>query len=375
MSFISALVLIDAPASALNNSNQKIPNAREENNVATKYIHTRAGDFPYVSGQSIRAWLRNSLENFEGWISSPVYRDAKVSYTAGNPIEFWDDDLFGYMRAPGDDMDSRLSDPSYKELTPLDVEKDKKGKLKEQVVTRISPLRFSTFVSIAPVYITVDFGTMARQESGSAVYPNGPDPVPYEHQFYRTTLQGLISLDLNRLGRFTYKDKSGYRNLDETRIKIAKEKNLAHVGDVYELEIDDRVKRAQTAIKAIAKLEGGAKQAIHYTDVTPDFIVATITRGGNNMFGHIICADAKGLPELNSEAFEEAIQANKDDILSKKIYIGWVRGFMDKEREKAKESLAKIKERIPEITIEIKHPLDCCADIANDLAQNKDWLN
>src|SRR3989304_2598101 len=165
MSFITGLLLIDAPASALNNSDQKIPNAREDNNVAVKYIHTRAGDFPYVSAQAVRAWLRNGLESLSDWKSSPVYRDAKISYTAGDPIEYWDDDLFGYMRAPGEDMATRKDDPAYNKLTPLDIEKNKKGQLGEQAVTRTAPFRVGTFVSIAPVFITTDFGTMVRQET------------------------------------------------------------------------------------------------------------------------------------------------------------------------------------------------------------------
>ena len=57
-------------------------------------------------------------------------------------------------------------------------------------VTRVSPLRVSTLdlnctdTSMLPS----DFGTMSRHEG---------DPVPHEHQFYRTTLKGLLSLDLH----------------------------------------------------------------------------------------------------------------------------------------------------------------------------------
>ena len=43
------------------------------------------------------------------------------------------------------------------------------------------------------------------------------DPVPHEHQFYRTTLKGIFSLDLNAAGTFTYKLKTGYKNLDRIR--------------------------------------------------------------------------------------------------------------------------------------------------------------
>lgn len=337
MSFLTGLLVIDAPASALNNSNDPIPNARTDNTSSVKYIHTRgAGDFPYVSAQAIRAWLRNGLETTEDWKSSPVYRDEKVSYTAGNPIEYWDDDLLGYMRAPNPDgLEKRKSDPAYQKLTPLDVEKNKKGKMQEQAITRIGPFRVSTFVSLAPVNITTDYGTMVRAETGTLAYPGGPDPVPFEHQFYRATLQGLVSLDLRRVGRFTYRDKPGYRNLDEERIKIAIDRGLQHVEEeaVYLMPTADRIKRVTALIKGVANLQGGAKQALHYTDVSPDLVMLAVTKGGNNIFGHVMKANARGLPEINIEAFHEAIRVHAADLLSP-VYVGWVKGYLDDERAK-----------------------------------------
>src|SRR5262245_48790332 len=104
MAFVAGLLLIDAPASALNNSNDKIPGARTDNSVATKFIRTRAGEtFPYVSAQAFRYWLRTGLEEMPntGWQPSPIFRETKVAYTDANPIRYWDDDLFGYMRAQG----------------------------------------------------------------------------------------------------------------------------------------------------------------------------------------------------------------------------------------------------------------------------------
>ena len=63
MAFITGLFLIDAPASALNNSNREVENAQEDNSQATKYIKTRQGNYPYVSAQSFRFWLRNTVDS------------------------------------------------------------------------------------------------------------------------------------------------------------------------------------------------------------------------------------------------------------------------------------------------------------------------
>ena len=100
MAFVTGLILVDAPASALNNLGS-IPGARTDNTVGVKVIRTKEGFYPYVSAQAFRYWWRTTLENADlGWKAAPIYRESKVAYTDGNPILYWDDDLFGYMRAP-----------------------------------------------------------------------------------------------------------------------------------------------------------------------------------------------------------------------------------------------------------------------------------
>lgn len=96
--------------------------------------------------------------------------------------------------------------------------------------------RVSTLVSIAPFRPTNDFGVMSRHEG---------DPVPHEHQFYRTTLEGLFSLNLKASGTFWYKQKTGFRNLDDVRIEIAKDKGLNELKDekAYRLPTDERIER------------------------------------------------------------------------------------------------------------------------------------
>jgi hypothetical protein len=61
-----------------------------------------------VSAQSFRYWLRMGLETEPGtlWRAAPVRREGKIAYTDANPIEYWDDDLFGYMRAQSKKADS-----------------------------------------------------------------------------------------------------------------------------------------------------------------------------------------------------------------------------------------------------------------------------
>jgi len=359
MVFITGLMLIDAPASALNNSNESVPGARTDNSVGVKYIRTTAGaTYPYVSAQAFRAWLRATLARVDGWAASPTYREEKVAYSDGNPILFSDDDLLGYMRAESKKesaVNKRSSDTTREGATPT-----------AEIVTRIAPFRVGTLVSIAPVIITTDFGVMARQEG---------DAVPYEHQFYRTTLQSLFSLDLRAAGTFTYRRKTGYQNLDENRRQLAKERGLEHLENekAYRLPIGERVGRVRTLLGGLGQIEGGAKQTLHYTDVSPVLTMLAVTRGGNNIFGHVVGAN-KGVPSLKLPALAERLDVFGDTLLSP-VYVGWVRGYMDDERERLEMALAEGGElSAHRERVIITHPRSAFQAISDALAANTAWM-
>lgn len=237
MSFVTGLLLIDAPASALNNLGN-IEGERYDNASGVKVIKARDGSYPYVSAQAFRYWLRNTLASqVPDWKPAPVYREEKIAYTDANPIQFWDDDLFGYMRAPSKKESARAkreADTSHADATPT-----------TDTVTRVAPFRVSTLVSIAPVTLTMDYGTMTRIEG---------NPVPHEHQFYRTTLKGLFSLNLHACGTFSYANRTGFRNLDDVRIDLARKEGLEELpGEkAYRLPIAERVARISALFEGLA---------------------------------------------------------------------------------------------------------------------------
>lgn len=355
MAFVTGLFLIDAPASALNNLGS-VPGARTDNTVGVKVIRARDGIYPYVSAQAFRYWLRTTLENGNfGWQAAPIYREEKVAYTDANPILWWDDDLFGYMRAPSkrsSAAEKRSADASRVDETPT-----------TDTVTRVSPFRVSTLVSIAPVTPTDDFGTMSRHEG---------DPVPHEHQFYRTTLKGLFSLDLDACGTFSYQRRTGFRNLDEVRMEMATQRGLIHLEEQksYRLPPEERLRRITTLFEGLAMLEGGAKQTLHYTDVAPVLTLLALTRGGNHLFGHVVGASSRGLPEFKIEAFQEACTVFQEEILSD-IYIGWVKGYLDDERKKVEQFIAETGAD----HLHICHPREAFKAMAEELRKRQDvWI-
>jgi CRISPR-associated protein Cst2 len=350
------MMLIDAPASALNNAGAE-EGARTDNTIAVKRITTRAGVYPYVSAQAVRYWLRTYLErSAPQWQAAPVFREAKIAYTDANPLRWWDDDLFGYMRAPSKRSGAR-SGETEENQTPVAGE-----------ITRISPLRMGTLVSIGPVKVVDDFGTMARHDG---------NPVPHEHQFYRATLQGLLSLDLSTAGTFFNGGRVGYRNLDEVRVKIAKEEKLeeaaVHGQPAFRLPGGERARRVSTLIRAIGELEGGAKLTLHYTDVTPGLTVCAVVKAGNNPFARIIRPNSQGEPEILIDALKEVLRVYKDQILSE-VFVGWARGYMDDHRAKV-EGLAS--EDLSGVKLRWGHPREVMHQLADELAKeaNQSWYD
>jgi CRISPR-associated protein Cst2 len=364
MAFLTGLMLIDAPASALNNAGAA-EEARAENAIAVKFIRSRQGAFPYVSAQAFRYWLRRTLEQTPElkWKAAPVFRETKIAYTDANPIEYWDDDLFGYMRAPSKKAgaaEKRKEDAARVKETPTSTE-----------ITRVSPFRVSTLVSLTPVSIVSDFGTMTRHEG---------DPVPHEHQFYRAVLKGLVSLNLHAAGTFSYLNRTGFRNLDDNRVERAQERKLEHLGTekCYRLPWEERTERIAALLRALAIVYGGAKLTLHYTDVTPVVFVGMITKGGNNPLQYLIAADDRGRPRVNGDAVQQSLTVWRDQILSK-LYVGWVQGFCDQERENLESELAKFNnDKKPPKSLEftIGHPREILEQLALAVSDRKNagWL-
>lgn len=362
MAYLTGMMLLDAPASALNNAGADV-GAKTDNTIAVKKIRSAEGTFPYVSAQAFRFWLRTTLEQGDfGWKAAPVFREKKIAFSESDPITNWDDDLFGYMRAQskkGDDEEKKKNQEKSQEALPLE---------KDREVTRVSPFRVSTFVSVAPVNIVSDFGTMARQDG---------DPVPHEHEFYRAHLRGLVSLDLTSCGTFYDAERVGYKNLDSYRRDKAKEANCTELTirkqKAVRLPEEVRRQRVSTLVKGLASLGGGAKQTLHYTDLMPAIVVAAVTKGGNHPFYRMFSGTRESGTKLHVEAVKEIFASFQDDLLSP-VYIGWAQGFLDDERKKFEDLKAELK--TPYGISDLAHPRTVLLNLATELAKDEhtDWF-
>jgi CRISPR-associated protein Cst2 len=319
---VQGFVLLDLDNAALNNLG-KDETTTFDNAVAVKKIIKNGQTYPYISGQAWRYWWRETLALEYGWQLSPVIREKKVAFTEANPMQYPDDDLFGYMRAV-------KAEKKSKKDKEKEHEEDESAGKDEGTLTRLSPLKNSALMAVAPARSANEWSVMARAQG---------DPVPYEKQVYACTMKGMFSLDLDEAGTFYTQNRSGFHNLNTGLIKSAKEQKTTVVDDPiakdkegkalarYRLPKDIRLKRVSDTIKALHTIAGGAKRTTNLADVTPKLIVLAAQRGGNHPFSHLAVADRQEAM-FSIEALRDVLKDYQKNFLGK-IYIGRRVGFMD----------------------------------------------
>ncbi|KAA3661476.1 MAG: type I-B CRISPR-associated protein Cas7/Cst2/DevR [Calditrichaeota bacterium] len=300
---VQGFILLDIDNAALNNLG-KDATTTHENAVAVKKLVKDGKTYPYISGQAWRYWWRETLALDYNWQLSPVVREKKVAYTSADPIKYPDDDLFGYMRA----------------------QKGTDG----GTLTRISPLKNSALIAVAPTRPVNEWSVMARMEG---------DPVPYEKQVYGCIMKGMFSIDLDETGTYYTQNRSGFHNINGDLIKKALESGSEKIDDPivrgkdgqplprYRLPYDVRLGRVQDVLNALFTLAGGAKRTTNFADVTPKLIVLALQKGGNHPFSHLAVAEGAAAT-FSLDALQDVLQDYSDNFLSK-IYVGRRTGFMD----------------------------------------------
>lgn len=321
---VTGAVLIEANGAALNNAGQ-VEGLRTENAIAVKQIRIGRLRYPYVSGQAWRRWWREVLYEDFGWPPSEVTREAKSAYTKGDPITYAEDDLFGYMaarkRARGRQQNS---------------EEGAAGTYR-----RISPLKNSLLISVLPNVITSDFGHFSRN------FPPGADPVPFESENYTTYLQGVFTIALADVGRFTVGEMCDLPE-DMAQAMFTSLKQSTDNPRVFLLPKEERITRVKDVLLALARLRGGAHLARNLSDVAPVVTLVGFLDGGNAPFQRLFCADDGNERVICDIARLRSILSDyKDNLLrtgdTKALFFGYLPGILANEKE-VLEMLEKISE-------------------------------
>ncbi|MCH7402221.1 type I-B CRISPR-associated protein Cas7/Cst2/DevR [Belliella kenyensis] len=307
---ITGAILIDATAAFLNGAG--LGSGEDKNKVIPKTfrekVNGRAEEVPYVSAQSWRRWLRDTTNEENNWNPSElraIKQSAKGSTskiaTELNPVDFPEDDIFGYMKS---------------------------GDNSEESIQRTSPFKSSILKGIRNMRV------MNNDEA--FVHLNEGSPLPYSTRFYSTHLEGFFNLEYYRLG--VYDNLGSHQELSKDllekhadKFQISDLTNSKHKRFTLKNGEEIRKKHATGLLKGLAFLRGGAKQAAFGSDVTPKVLILAGMESANPVFNNLFIGTGEK-PALNIEALKQIEQDFKDKLATP-IYIGIRSGYLQNESE------------------------------------------
>lgn len=276
-----------------------INGGESEGNITTaKKITLFNGEqLPYVSGQSIRRMMRDRMAE-AGEMLSPLNlteenaaarAEKAPKITDGNPREYIDDDVFGFLQAVS-------------------------GKTRR----RTAPVRVSVAAGIFPYSGDRDYGTKSKgyeaNESGQNLTGN-----IFETEIYSNIFRNTIMIELDRLGVF-----QAFETPDTK---------------VDNLDSQERNRRLSVVIDSYLNLWGGGKQSRFLTDIGPKIVFYTKQKIKNPIFLESVLVDENN--NLLVEPIIETIKEFKGCIET--LYIGIRAGFVSNESfEKLKEETGKL---------------------------------
>lgn len=309
---ITGALLIDATATFLNGAGLGVQ--EDKNRVIPKTykekVNNRMEEVPYVSAQSWRRWLRDTTNEENNWNPSELRAIGEGSEkgntnkiaTELNPIEFPEDDLFGYMKA---------------------------GAKGEESVQRTSPFKSSILKGIKNMRtVNIDEAFVHLKEG---------TPLPYSTKFYSTHLEGFFNLEYYRLG--VYDNLGSRQELSSELVeKHADKFNRSDLGGKfkrYELKnaAENRKKHAAGLLKGLAYLRGGAKQAAFGADVSPKVLIFAGMESANPIFNNLFIGTGER-PILNVDLLLE-LSNDYRERLATPVYVGLRKGYLQNEDEVA----------------------------------------
>jgi CRISPR-associated protein Cst2 len=116
-------------------------------------------------------------------------------------------------------------------------------------------------------------------------------------------------------------------------------------------------------------MSGGAKQALHYTDVAPKLLLLAVAKGGNHLFGNAIGATKEhGTPKLQEHALMEVARVFRNDLQSG-FYAGLTQGYLDDQRSALEGAVKQVDGSF------LGHPVEAISRLSADVEQNASvWL-
>lgn len=290
---ITITYLSKVSLASLNGSDKEVDNI----NPIKKVTLDNGSELPYVSSQAIRRAIRDKIGEL-GYTLSIVEESSTskgAPKTQMNPIEYIDDDLFGYMDAKaGSEGEAGTSN------------------------TRTSPVRVEALVALATYKGDLDFATNFM---GKKIELN---PNIFETEIHSGVYRGSILIELDRVGK-------------EIRIKDNKTRELEEVDLVDNAE---KAKRVIALIDAFRTMWSSGRQSRFLADISPKFIAAAYMKSKNPIFLEAVDLTEKGQVDYDK------VKTVLDDY--EKYIENWVFAVQEAVFEKG-EGVKNLKEGFEEI--------------------------
>lgn len=356
---LTAAVVIEANGAALNNAGHD-SGQRLDNALVVKQLVVGRKRYPYVSGQAMRRWWREVLYSDFDWKPSPVTREAKIAYTQGDPIQYPDDDMFGYMAARKSPKKKGKTEQDLEEKQSLD--NDEPAAVVELLAgesgtqKRVSPLKNSLLVSVLPNAITTDLGVLSRNMPA-----DNPHYLPFEYEHYTSPMQGVFSISLQDVGRFEcgpMRDlpmEGNPAGLIEVKCPFGKPGVRTLM-----LNTNTRCARIADTVMALSRLRHGANLTRNLSDVAPVIVLLGFLDGGNAPFQNLFGPTDEGIA-FKLDRLRSVLKDYADRILKQKtLYFGYRPGVLTNESE----VLATLKQPLEGILFEVGSPGEMIKKVA-----------
>lgn len=232
-------------------------------------------DYPYVSGQAMRFYLKESIRRL---VSAQEYCVAnEKGETCGDIANCILCDLFGFMTT-----------------------------LKDQgAQIRVSPIKMSPAMGLLPLNdnMTIDFLTRRKPQESTGELKGDIVNVELAVNIYRAGL----SIDLAKIGS---------EELIENKKLVIKDKVLSN---------DIKTSRVKVALDAFKNLSDYSKQARLLTDFTPNLILIA----AQDRYNHALqkALELEGGRNINIDRLDQVLRSIKGD----KIYAGLLSGTLGNE--------------------------------------------
>jgi len=286
----------------------------ETNYIDIKKFKKEGKEFPYVSGQAMRFYIKEAIRRELGKDEYMCIPDDKGE-TCGNIQKCILCDLFGFMSV----IKKGTPWPGYEKGHPGGAE------------TRVSPVKVSPAIGMLPLdeNMVVDFLTRRKPQQTAGELTGDIVNVEIGTNIYKCG----VSIDVLRVG--------GDEIIDQEKRTIS--------GIDYIIEDNERKDRIKKVLESLRFLADYSKQARLLTDFTPDIICIAF----QNKYAHrlqklfeFMKEDGKIVRKLDTKRLEEILNDVKD--YSDKILFGMISGIVENEDE--------VKEVFQKFKINVKTP-------------------